>query len=109
MAFFVLNINVNDFDAWKDKLQALQSQVYTIGPYQFGLSQADLQSVANQVLDTLQPVLGRFGSLGDGGVEDRVQQVPLEEGPPGCRGGVGPSFVPCQCQEDPGLPAQGEP
>ena len=44
-------------------IDQLSSQVYTIGPYQFGLSQADLQSVANQVLDTLQPVLGRFGSL----------------------------------------------
>lgn len=41
----------------------LSSQVYTVGPYQFGLSQADLQSLANQVLDTLQPALGRFGSL----------------------------------------------
>ena len=44
-------------------IDQLSSQVYNIGPYQFGLSQADLQSVANQVLDTLQPVLGRFGSL----------------------------------------------
>jgi len=39
------------------------SRSYMIGPYQFGLSQTDLQSLANQVLDTLQPVLGRFGSV----------------------------------------------
>jgi predicted PurR-regulated permease PerM len=46
-----------------DLVDQLSSQVYVIGPYQFGLSQADLQAVANQVLDTLQPALGRFGSL----------------------------------------------
>ena len=46
-----------------DLVERLSSQVYTIGPYQFGLSQTDLQSVANQILDTLQPALGRFGSL----------------------------------------------
>jgi predicted PurR-regulated permease PerM len=41
----------------------ISSQVYNFGPFQFGLSQTDLQSLANQILDTLQPVLGRFGSL----------------------------------------------
>jgi predicted PurR-regulated permease PerM len=41
----------------------ISSQVYYIGPFPFGLSQTDLQSLANQVLDTLQPVLGRFGSI----------------------------------------------
>lgn len=41
----------------------ISSQIYTIGPFQFGLSQTNLQPIANQVLDTLQPVLGRFGSI----------------------------------------------
>lgn len=41
----------------------ISSQIYTIGPYQFGLNQTDLQSLANQVLNILQPVLGRFGSV----------------------------------------------
>jgi predicted PurR-regulated permease PerM len=44
-------------------VEQFSSQIYTIGPYQFGLSQADLQSVANQIIDVLQPALGRFGSL----------------------------------------------
>ena len=44
-------------------VEQFSSQIYTIGPYQFGLNQADLQSLANQILDVLQPVLGRFGSL----------------------------------------------
>lgn len=41
----------------------ISSQIYIIGPFQFGLSQTDLQSFANQVLDILQPVLGGFGSV----------------------------------------------
>jgi predicted PurR-regulated permease PerM len=41
----------------------ISSQVYTIGPFQFGLGQTNLQPIANQVLDTLQPALGRFGSI----------------------------------------------
>ncbi len=44
-------------------IDQISSKVYYIGPYQFGLSQTDLQSFANQVLDILQPVLGRFGSI----------------------------------------------
>lgn len=44
-------------------IDQLSSRVYNIGPYQFGLSQTDLQSLANQLLDTLQPVIGRVGSL----------------------------------------------
>ncbi len=44
-------------------VEDISSRSYMIGPYQFGLSQTDLQSLANQILDTLQPVLGRFGSV----------------------------------------------
>jgi predicted PurR-regulated permease PerM len=44
-------------------VEDISSRSYMIGPYQFGLSQTDLQSLTNQVLDTLQPVLGRFGSV----------------------------------------------
>ena len=46
-----------------DLVDQISSQEYNIGPFRFGLSQTDLQSLANQVLDTLQPVLGRFGSV----------------------------------------------
>jgi predicted PurR-regulated permease PerM len=46
-----------------DFVDQISSQIYTIGPYQFGLNQTDLQSLANQVLNILQPVLGRFGSV----------------------------------------------
>ncbi|MBK5107255.1 MAG: AI-2E family transporter [Anaerolineales bacterium] len=44
-------------------VEDISSRSYMIGPYQFGLSQTDLQAFTNQVLDTLQPVLGRFGSI----------------------------------------------
>jgi predicted PurR-regulated permease PerM len=46
-----------------DLVDQLSSQVYIIGPYRFELSQTDLQSFSNQILDTLQPAVGRFGSL----------------------------------------------
>ena len=46
-----------------DLVDQFSSQVYFIGPYQFELSQTDLQSFSNQILDTLQPAIGRFGSL----------------------------------------------
>jgi predicted PurR-regulated permease PerM len=44
-------------------VEDISSRSYMIGPYQFGLNQTDLQSFANQILNTLQPVLGRFGSI----------------------------------------------
>lgn len=44
-------------------VEDISSRSYMIGPYQFGLSQTDLQAFTNQILDTLQPVLGRFGSI----------------------------------------------
>lgn len=44
-------------------VEDISSQSYSIGPYQFGLNQPDLQSLTNQVLDILQPLLGRFGSI----------------------------------------------
>lgn len=44
-------------------VEQIASQSFGIGPYQFGLNQTDLQSLANQILNTLQPVLGRFGSI----------------------------------------------
>ena len=44
-------------------IDQISSQVYTIGPYQFGLSQTDLQAFANQFIDILQPILGQFGSI----------------------------------------------
>ncbi len=46
-----------------DLVDQLSSQVFVIGPYRFELSQTDLQSFANQIIDTLQPAIGRFGSL----------------------------------------------
>ncbi|UCE00930.1 MAG: AI-2E family transporter [Chloroflexota bacterium] len=50
-------VNLPDF------VEQISSQIYSIGPYQFGLNQSELQPAVNQVLDTLQPVLGRFGSV----------------------------------------------
>lgn len=44
-------------------VENISSQSYSIGPYTFGLNQPDLQSLTKQVLDILQPLLGRFGSI----------------------------------------------
>lgn len=41
----------------------LSSRVYTIGPFVINFSQFDLQSVINQLLAAIQPILGRAGSL----------------------------------------------
>jgi predicted PurR-regulated permease PerM len=44
-------------------VEDISSRNYMIGPYEFGLSGSDLESLVNQVLDILQPVLGRVGSI----------------------------------------------
>jgi predicted PurR-regulated permease PerM len=44
-------------------IDQISSKVYYIGPYQFVLNQTDLQSFVNQVMNILQPLLGRFGSV----------------------------------------------
>ncbi len=41
----------------------LSSQTYTIGPFTFDLAQFDLQTLSEQLLATIQPLLGRVGSL----------------------------------------------
>lgn len=41
----------------------LSDQVYVFGPFQFNLSQFDLQLLSEQLLSTLQPLLGRLGTL----------------------------------------------
>lgn len=41
----------------------LSSQTFTIGPFTFDLAQFDLQTLSEQLLATIQPLLGRVGSL----------------------------------------------
>ena len=41
----------------------LSTRSYELGPFQFDFTHLDLQSLANQVLSIVQPVLGRAGSL----------------------------------------------
>jgi len=58
---------VNVINTFTDRLpeivEDIASRDYMIGPYQFGLRETDLQSLTNQLLDMLQPALGRFGSI----------------------------------------------
>ena len=58
---------INVINTFTDRLpeivEDIASRNYMIGPYQFGLRETDLQSLTNQLLDMLQPVLGRFGSI----------------------------------------------
>ena len=55
---------VNNFTRTLPELVAqISQQTYTFGPFEFSLKQYDLQSLTNQVLGTLQPLLGRVGTL----------------------------------------------
>jgi predicted PurR-regulated permease PerM len=46
-----------------DLVQSLSTRSYEFGPLHFNLAQLDLQSLVNQVLGIVQPMLGRAGSL----------------------------------------------
>ena len=55
---------VNFFtDTLPHLVEDLSTQSYSFGPFQFSLSQYDLSSLTNQLLNTLQPILGRVGTL----------------------------------------------
>ena len=55
---------VNNFTRTLPELVAqISQQSYTFGPFEFSLKQYDLQSLTDQVLGTLQPLLGRVGTL----------------------------------------------
>jgi predicted PurR-regulated permease PerM len=41
----------------------LSTREFIIGPFQFGLAQFDLDTIVNQVLSTVQPLLGQVGGL----------------------------------------------
>lgn len=43
--------------------ERLSSQVYQFGPWQFSMGQFDLEALSREFLSTLQPLLGRMGSL----------------------------------------------
>ncbi len=44
-------------------VENLSTQVYTFGPFQLDFAQFDLETVANQLLDIVQPLLGQVGNL----------------------------------------------
>ncbi len=44
-------------------LQNLSTQVYMIGPFQFDFTQLDLDTLATQLLNVVQPLLGQAGGL----------------------------------------------
>lgn len=46
-----------------DFVRDFSSKVYMIGPFQLDLSQLELESLANQLLNTLQPLLGEMTGL----------------------------------------------
>ena len=56
---FIQNV-VTDLPALVDDLSTRE---FILGPFQFGLSQFDLDTIVNQVLDTVQPLLGQVGGL----------------------------------------------
>lgn len=46
-----------------DLAKTLSTQVYQFGPFQFSLAQFDLEALFRQLLASLQPLLGRMGTL----------------------------------------------
>jgi len=44
-------------------LDTLSNQVYRIGPFQFDLTRIDVDTVTNQILSAVQPLLGQVGTL----------------------------------------------
>lgn len=44
-------------------LEELPTQVYTIGPFEFNMGNYDLSLITNQILSSIQPLLGRLGSI----------------------------------------------
>ncbi|OGO72678.1 MAG: hypothetical protein A2Z49_08670 [Chloroflexi bacterium RBG_19FT_COMBO_56_12] len=55
---------VNNFTRTLPELVAqISQQTYTFGPFEFSFKQYDLQSLTDQILGTLQPLLGRVGTL----------------------------------------------
>jgi predicted PurR-regulated permease PerM len=55
-----VNSFVNDLPAM---VQDLSTRVYLVGPFTIDLSQYDLTSIARQLLDSIQPLLGQAGGL----------------------------------------------
>src|SRR4030065_2634697 len=53
---------VNNFTrTLPERVAQISQQTYTFGPFEFRFKQYDLQSLTDQVLGTLQPLLGRDG------------------------------------------------
>jgi len=44
-------------------IEEISSQIYAIGPYSFSLDQSNLQALANQFLNIVQPLLGSLGTV----------------------------------------------
>ena len=44
-------------------VEELSAQVFRLGPFEFSLAQYDLQSLIDQILSWVQPILGKAGSL----------------------------------------------
>ncbi|MGW8142754.1 MAG: AI-2E family transporter [Anaerolineales bacterium] len=44
-------------------IEEISSQIYAIGPYTFSLDQSNLQALANQFLNIVQPLLGSLGTV----------------------------------------------
>jgi predicted PurR-regulated permease PerM len=59
-----LFVIVNTFtDNLPELVDQLTARSYSIGPFEFSLSQADLTPLVEQFLSTLQPLLGQVGTL----------------------------------------------
>lgn len=53
----------NNIDHLPDLVSRWTSQTYNIGPFTFSPSGINWENLSNQIVDTVQPILGRIGSI----------------------------------------------
>jgi len=53
----------NAVDAMPQTINQLSTQVYRLGPFVLDMSHLDLNSISNQILNYVQPLLGKMGDL----------------------------------------------
>ncbi|HJW89604.1 MAG TPA: AI-2E family transporter [Anaerolineales bacterium] len=59
----LIRVLENFIETLPELVASLSTRTFALGPFQFSLGEFDLQSLANQLLGTLQTMLGRVGGL----------------------------------------------
>ncbi|MFN2304616.1 MAG: AI-2E family transporter, partial [Anaerolineales bacterium] len=59
----LINFIENNIDQLPDLVTELTTRTYQIGPFTFTLSGVSWEGIINQIVGTIQPILGRMGSI----------------------------------------------